>query len=154
MDLDWPVRSMITFRLNNADREELSRHLLMIDEEFLSELRRRTNLEKYVGKLVSLATNFEAWDEKNLVGLVSVYANDPARKNAFITNVSVHREFQGRGIATSLIKNCLEYIRLNGFSSVSLEVSMLNEKAIHMYVRRGFVRKSCQVNYWELELTL
>ncbi len=83
------------------------------------------------------ATRFEAWDG-TLVGLVAAYCNDPESGAAFITNVSVRREWRGKGIATHLIELLVAHAGRAGFRCVRLEVDLANERAVDRYEKSGF----------------
>ncbi|MBZ0296444.1 MAG: GNAT family N-acetyltransferase [Anaerolineae bacterium] len=77
-----------------------------------------------------------------LVGNVSVY---PAKwpqapgKAWIIANVGVHPVYQGRGIATQLMRASMEMIRSRGGQYVILQVDSTNDVARHIYQHLGFV---------------
>ena len=55
-----------------------------------------------------------------------------------ILNLAVHPDYRRRGIATVLVKNALEELKLKGCRFVYLEVRASNLTAIMIYRRLGF----------------
>ena len=129
---------MVKYLLNEASELEIVKHLLLCDDNFLPYLSDRVNIIDYAQKIVSKAVRFEAWSEGELVGLVAVYCNDNENSIAYITSVSVLREWMGKGIAGLLIKRCIEYVETSGMKQVSLEVGSNNNHAINLYKKNGF----------------
>jgi ribosomal protein S18 acetylase RimI-like enzyme len=99
-------------------------------------------LAVYAGKLTANARRFEAWDRGELVGLVAAYCNAGDRQRAFVTNVSVLPQAQGKGIASQLVRRCISATRRAGFGRLELEVDTANARAVALYARHGFCRIS------------
>lgn len=85
------------------------------------------------------------WLEDNrIVGNVSIY---PARwprqvgKAWLIANVSVHPDYQRRGIARQLMQASFDMIQDKGGKQVILQVEYDNEAALNLYDNMGFVRE-------------
>jgi ribosomal protein S18 acetylase RimI-like enzyme len=79
-----------------------------------------------------------------LVGNVSIYpANWPgtAGRVWVIANVGVHPDYQGRGIATELMRASLNSIAQRDASAAVLQVESRNEGAWRIYQRLGFVEE-------------
>lgn len=55
-----------------------------------------------------------------------------------IANISVHPDYQGRGIGTALMHRAFLRAHLQGFSGLTLEVRVTNERAWRWYQRLGF----------------
>jgi len=55
-----------------------------------------------------------------------------------IANISVHPDYQGRGIGSALMHRAFLRARLQGFSGLTLEVRATNERAWRWYQRLGF----------------
>ena len=123
---------------DKASVDEIRNLLNVCDEYFIPALSSTVKLDEYATKIFNLCTNFEAWDESVLIGLVSSYLNDPDRRCGFITNVSVHPNYLKRGIATQLILNCINHGTSLNFERIELEVDNNNEGAKHLYSRLGF----------------
>ena len=127
----------ISFELNTASEEQIVDHLALCDADFVPPLARRVDLADYAKKIVDRATRFEAWDGP-LVGLLAAYCNDPESGAAFVTNLSVRREWRGRGVATRLIELLVAHAGRAGFRCVQLEVDLANARALERYEKSGF----------------
>ena len=132
------MNGAIMFRRGSADIAEITRHLKCCDEAFVPSLSARVGIGEYAAKLHALAERFEAWCGGALVGLVATYCNDPERKTAFVTSVSVESAWLGRGVARQLMGQCVEYARVQGFRRIELEVDAGNANAICLYEKIGF----------------
>ena len=129
----------IIYKTNKGNEDNILEHLEACDKNFVPPLSQRIDLKVYSEKLAQYATNFEAWsDHKTLVGLISVYMNDYEKKTAYITSVSVCTKFTGRGIAKSLMAECINKARQIGFLQIKLEVNEFNTPAIKLYSAFGF----------------
>jgi ribosomal protein S18 acetylase RimI-like enzyme len=130
----------IFFRNGSTTRAEILAHLMKCDRDFSPPLHTYVDVEEYSTKIAARAMRFEAWKGETLVGLVAAYLNDREARSGYITNVSVLREFTHRGIGTKLVTEALEYARVDGFETVSLEVTGTNVVAIGLYEKLGFAR--------------
>ncbi len=128
----------IRYTVNTAAEKVILEHLSKADEQFIPPLSSKVDIEKYVKKICSHAVRLEAWSEDHLIGLLAVYLNNNAGGVAFITNVSVTGGFQGQGIATRLLEDCMEMARKSGFRKVILEVSSDNLGAMALYRKFNF----------------
>jgi ribosomal protein S18 acetylase RimI-like enzyme len=131
----------IDYRVNTATANEISFHLNECDQSFLPSLSSRVEISVYADKLYKKATNFEAWTNGSLVGLVSVYFSK-SEIPAFISNVSVSPLYLRLGIATSLIRQCKEFAWAQGLKAIKLEVNKNNFVAIAVYKELGFLEFS------------
>ena len=123
---------------NRAGAAEVGAHLRACDTSFVPPLGERVDLDAYASKIVAQAERFEAREGDSLVGLVAAYCNDPARRTAFITSVSVLLSRQGHGVASRLLHECIAHVRLLGFEHLELEVDSRNVPAERLYLRLGF----------------
>ena len=96
------------------------------------------DLAAYADRIVRHAERFEAWSGPQLAGLVAAYCNDPQGHRAFITSVSVLPAWQGHGIASRLLRECLQFVRAAGVEAIELEVHEANVAALGLYRRHGF----------------
>lgn len=127
------------YRQNTVGFEQLVSFYHDIDSLFNPALSSQVNLLEYIKKVYNNATIFECWDENQLVGLIACYANDFVSKKAYITSVAVLPEYQGYKIASTLLKKCLDYLVVNQFNQVSLEVNIDNIIAQTLYSKIGFI---------------
>src|ERR1041384_6391717 len=79
--------------------------------------------------------------DERIVGMVSIdtFPNRPRRKHAGEIGISVHEEWQGKGVGAALMRAILDLADnwLN-LTRIELEVFADNEAAIHLYERFGF----------------
>ncbi|TNV22986.1 GNAT family N-acetyltransferase [Buttiauxella sp. B2] len=123
--------------VGRASIEQVVEHLNLCDALFVPPLSTKVNITDYAKKLTDLALCLEAWYQGALVGLLCVYCNEP-RNGAFVTNVSIVPEFQGRGMASELVRNAIETVKEIGVDSLRLEVDDTNVIAMRLYRQFGF----------------
>jgi ribosomal protein S18 acetylase RimI-like enzyme len=133
------INDLLCIRVNTASVSDIQEHFTKSDKLFIPSLSSRLDISEYAMKIYKCAERFEVWDAETLVGLVAVYCNDVGRHTAFITSVSLLNEWSGRGIASVVIGRCIEHIRTLGLSVIKLEVSPLNQQALKLYRRFGFI---------------
>lgn len=79
--------------------------------------------------------------DNRVVGMISVHTfpNRPRRRHAGAIGISVHAEWQGKGVGTAMIRAGLDLADnwLN-LTRLELEVFADNEPAIRLYERFGF----------------
>jgi putative acetyltransferase len=79
--------------------------------------------------------------DERIVGMVSIdtFPNRPRRKHAGAVGISVHEEWQGKGVGGALMRAILDLADnwLN-LTRLELEVYADNEAAINLYERFGF----------------
>ncbi len=67
---------------------------------------------------------------------------------ADITNIAVHPDFRGNGLAQMLLDNIFEHCKLSRISKITLEVRESNKKAINLYNKKGFRVVGERKNYY------
>lgn len=139
------MREAPEFCLNRADVVELANHLKHCDAGFMPPLSARVDIDAYAQKLSDKAMRFEAWYAGALVGLVAAYCNDPTKRAAFVTSVSVIPVWKGQGIAARLLAWCLTHVGREGYAVIELEVDKHNQAAVALYQKYGFfTTKTCR----------
>lgn len=133
------MSAAVEYLLNKATKAEIAEHLSRCDAAFVPSLSGRVEITDYARKIASKAARFEAWSGGTLVGLVVAYCNDQEKRIAYITSVSVLREWTGKGIAVNLMKQCIEHAETSGMRQISLEVANDNMPAIKLYEKSGFI---------------
>lgn len=126
------------FALNVATASQVAKLLRSCNDAFVPPLGSRVDIAEYADKIVARADRLEAWVNSELVGLAAIYCNDLASMRAFITSVSVLDVWQGRGIASKLVAQCIDHARRLGFARIELEVDGRNLAAIRLYEKYGF----------------
>lgn len=130
---------VVEYLLNKASEAHIIEHLISCDADFEPVLSARVDINDYARKIVSKAMRFEAWSGDKLVGLLAVYCNDQDKLIAYITNVSVLHKWMHKGIASRMMKQCIEYLNELGMRQISLEVAVNNLPAIRLYENNSFV---------------
>jgi len=148
------MSELVEYDLNKASEAEIAEHLLCCDADFVPSLSSRVEINDYARKIAGKATRFEAWSGGMLVGLVAAYCNDQEKHIAYITSVSVLREWMGKGIAANLMKQCIEHAETSGMWQISLEVASDNTPAIKLYEKSGFVAGKVNAPFVTMDLYL
>ena len=139
---------------NKASVMEIAEHLSCCDADFVPALSSRVEINSYAEMIVSKAMRFEAWSEGTMVGLAAMYCNDLENRIAYITSVSVLKEWMGKGIAARLMNLCIEYAKTSSMQQVSLEVGSGNMPAIRLYEKNGFVASKASKPFVSMSLNL
>jgi len=130
--------SELAYRTKTASREAISEHLSRCDACFNPPLHTYVDIGEYARKIFDHAVTFECWRGKELVGLIGAYFNNVTRI-AFVTSVSVLKEYQGEGIATALMGHLIDCATGGDMIELKLELYESNSKALQLYARHGFV---------------
>ena len=125
----------IEYKIGFASQKQICKLLEQCDIYFIPKLSEKVNIEDYSLKIFNKAINIEAWESNDLVGLIAMYVSN---EKAFITNVSVKKEYAKRGIASNLLGNCIEYIKDKNIAEIELEVNAENKPALSLYTKFGF----------------
>lgn len=91
------------------------------------------DVNDYVDKIYSKAKIINYMYNDDLIGFIAFYDNDKTKKEAYLTMLAVDPSFHKMGYGKILIKNAIEYLILNKFSSFKLEVRSNNLSAIKLY---------------------
>jgi ribosomal protein S18 acetylase RimI-like enzyme len=132
------MSELLEYSSGRASAAQILGHLLHCDEVFVLRLGARVDIGDYARKISCKAQCFEAWKSVELVGLVAAYCNVPDKDVAFITTVSVLPAWQGKGIASRLLENCIAHVHKLGFAQIELEVGSGNGVATALYDKHGF----------------
>ena len=131
---------MIKYKLNKSNESDINTHLQNSKEQFVPALDTYVDISEYVVKLRLKSNTFEAWNGTNLIGLVAVYS-DALSQTAYITNVSIVKDFMRQGIAKTLINKCKIFYKSKAYLAISLEVFKSNKLAIDFYQKQKFYTK-------------
>jgi ribosomal protein S18 acetylase RimI-like enzyme len=133
------MNAAVVYLTNQGSAAEIAEHLKKCDQDFVPPLSARVHIDEYAKKIVSNAMRFEAWSGATLVGLIATYCNDREKRVAYITSVSVVKDWMGQGVAAHLLGECIAYARTSGMEQIRLEVSKDNLAAVRLYEKGGFV---------------
>jgi ribosomal protein S18 acetylase RimI-like enzyme len=128
----------LKYKVKTASKEQMYSHLKECDGTFTPPLSLRVDLLAYSRKIFEKSISFEAWQDNVLVGMINAYLNNASDQTGFITNVSIRKEYMGKGVTSILLQMCLEHARNLSFNRIKLEVSRENSAAIRLYSRAGF----------------
>lgn len=127
----------VKYTIKAASEDEIYLHLLECNNNFKPPLSEKVKVDEYSKKIFNKALSFEAWNNTILSGLLAVYFDD-INKFAFITNVSVLKNSISCGIASQLMKMCIEYASNALIKEIKLEVNQKNIQAIGLYRKFNF----------------
>lgn len=83
-------------------------------------------------------TFFSAWSDDLLAGCVAIKALDA--NDAELKSMRTSHQFRNKGVATQLLKHCLQYAKHQGFVTISLETGTQDYfvPAHQLYRKHGF----------------
>lgn len=70
-------------------------------------------------------------------------------ERAELININVLEKFQNQNIATKLINRMIDDCQNKNIKSITLEVKITNEKAIHLYKKFGFQEIGIRKGYYQ-----
>jgi len=146
--------AVVEYLSNKASEVEIAEHLSRCEADFVPPLSGRLEINDYAKKIASKAMRFEAWSDGRLVGLVAAYCNDQEKRIAYITSVSVLREWMEKGIAAFLMRQCIEYAKTSGMRQIGLEVAEGNTPAIALYEKSGFLASKTNAPFVSMILNI
>lgn len=141
------MKQPVEYHLNKATVPMIFEHLLYCDDNFIPPLSQRVKIYDYAIKISSKATRFEAWSDDRLVGFLAAYCNDSKTRIAFITTVSVLKTRMGEGIASRMLKQCIDFASALGMVQINLMVACNNIAAIRLYKKIGFVMSELNTQF-------
>lgn len=131
------MAGLIEFKIKAALENDIFTHLTKCNDDFFPILESRVKIDDYALKIYEKAISFEAWDEDILIGLLAAYF-DERNHTAFVTNVSLLKNYKRRGIASKLILLCTDYAKQNKIKEIRLEVNRNNVEAVALYRSNNF----------------
>lgn len=144
----------ILYRVKTATLSEILTHLIACNNDFHLPLSERIDIKEYSQKLFEKSITFEAWAKNTLVGLVAAYFKDISDNSAFITNVSVLKDFMGQGIASKLLQRCVWYAVKENIREIRLEVNKSDNRALRLYKNSEFVVYDLDNDFLKMKMEL
>ncbi len=103
--------------------------------------------ECYKNPLMNSYFHIACYDGVTLVGYVDSVSNGVT--DAYIQDLTVHPDYQGKGIGTELMKRMIAKLKENKIYMISV---LYDEKLVPFYNRFGFFQMLCgQMQTYELE---
>jgi putative acetyltransferase len=69
----------------------------------------------------------------------------------YLGGVGIHPSAAGSGHGLKMMENIKEHAQQNGFLRIELSVATINERAIHLYEKAGFVKEGVMKNFTYLK---
>lgn len=89
---------------------------------------------------------FVCEDDGKIIGLCGYIRSF---EEAEVTNVSVLKEYRGKGFASAMLTQMIEFGEAEGVRDFTLEVRVNNKDAIHVYEKLGFVSEGIRPNFYD-----
>lgn len=111
--------------------------LVKVEGDFVPPLLSRISEPQYFNKIINYATTILCIDDgQTIVGMVAMYANDFATKNAYITLIAVTQECRGQHIASTLLQMAENQAFNQGMTKVLIDTN--NVIAKKCYEKNGY----------------
>ncbi len=136
------------------------------DFEFIYELYMHPQINPYLlYELMDAVTFLPIFDELLNKQVLFVYADETKQmgmcklvpqqhRNAhilYLGGVGILASEAGKGHGLNMLQEVKEYARNNGFLRIELSVATINERAIHLYEKAGFVKEGVMRNFTYLK---
>jgi ribosomal protein S18 acetylase RimI-like enzyme len=118
--------------------DELIEYLKEVDYDFNPSLSSRKDLVKYAKKIYENSLILSRRQNNRIIALLACYCNN---EDAYLSIISVKKDFTGRGYFRNLMNDLIDYLRTEDFQKLELEVNKKNDKAYNAYIRMGFKYK-------------
>lgn len=125
------------FKIEELSFDEVRQFLVETDDELLTPLSQKVNIEEYAFKLARFSVFSYCLDGNQIIGLICCYMNRPPQ--AYISHVCVRSTYRNKGVFRQLFSGLVEKLKDLGFTSIRLEVGDENVVAQSVYDRMGFV---------------
>jgi ribosomal protein S18 acetylase RimI-like enzyme len=145
-------------KVSVGKKSEISNFISEYDEEFTPSLSNRVNIQKYTSKLLKRGKNYVYEIEGNIKGLISFYANNYDKKEAYLSIILVAKKYRKSRVADRMMQKMNEYCKKENFQSIKLEMSSEKKGLKKWYESKGYkVEKEyeregnkCSVMYREI----
>jgi RimJ/RimL family protein N-acetyltransferase len=69
----------------------------------------------------------------------------------YLGGVGIHPSFAGKGEGLNMLHDIISFAKQQGFRRIELSVASINERAIHLYEKAGFVKEGLLRNFTYLK---
>ncbi|MDY7030639.1 MAG: ribosomal protein S18-alanine N-acetyltransferase [Thermodesulfobacteriota bacterium] len=145
-NIDSSIPWMTGLQISNMEEKDIDEVLEIENVSFTSPWT-RTSFEHELDLKHSkiLIAKKPKGDQKPIVGYISFWL---VLDEVHILNLAIHPDFRRQGIASHLIRFCIQSSRINGANNASLEVRRSNIPAISLYKKFGFQVKGIRPGYY------
>lgn len=132
------IRIINNTEINDIEKE-LINYLYNHDKDFPIPITNKVDIEKYVQKILKLGHCLISFDNKKIVGILIYYDNDIETNTAFLSLVSVDKEYRNQGIASKMINHLIKNMEnVDYIKYIDVPTHITNETAIILYKKFGF----------------
>lgn len=96
----------------------------------------KNSIDNHSGKKLFLAIA----DDKPIS--LAYVIHDNRRGGYLVDDLHTLKEYEGKGIASALLKNCENFVKARGDTDIHLSVDINNEPAIDFYSKRGWLKQN------------
>lgn len=79
------------------------------------------------------------WDENKLIAIMDLIMGYPDEKTAYIGLFMMRKSEQGKGIGSSIIKECSDFLKKSGFRCIRLAFAKGNPQSKAFWLKNGFI---------------
>jgi ribosomal protein S18 acetylase RimI-like enzyme len=91
----------------------------------------------------------EGGKKRNISSSTLAFSEMEYNKHVGIFGITVHDDYQGRGLGSIITEYMIEIAREKGLKKIALEVAAHNSKAISMYIQHGFkIEGRMEKSHW------
>lgn len=129
---------MISINNNQTSFQEILDILYRCDKDFTPHMSKRKDIFSYSKKIFEQAEVFEAYEDSNFCGFLTMYCNDFISKSAYIVLICLFPQYRKMKIGKKLIESAISYAKLRGMKTIKLEVGIDDIAALNLYQKFGF----------------
>ena len=127
---------------SDANKIRFEKLVKQLDSEYSPPISSLVNdIQIYIEKMIEKAIVIIATYNKEDIGFIAIYCNDIKNKIAYITSLSVKKEFQSKKIGKNLVEIAIQCAIERNMSSIELEVQKENSLVMSFYSKFGFYIK-------------
>lgn len=98
-----------------------------------------------------IAEDSIVYKEVNKEGFIEAY-NTGLIKDTVYFDIAVLKEYRGKGVASQMMQNMVDYMKKNNFSMIYTLVHKDNDPSFWMLDKFGFELFDCSDDFWKLKL--
>lgn len=122
------------------DKEKLIVFLKENDSAFPIHLNDRVNIADYANKILENGKVLTYQENHKIIAAILFYANNMTTKEAYISLLCVEKEYQGKHLASNLLKEATKIIIEKNMEKIKLYTHKKNEIPQKLYEKYGFIK--------------
>lgn len=132
------MRQLSITRLEASAGETVSAYLSSVNNDFPIPLTQKVDLAEYAAKVLSRGIALAMFDGCEIVGLAAGYVNDVTGLSAYLSVLSVSKEYRGRGLGSALVRAFEREAVSSGMERLMLDTHESNVAACSLYEGMGY----------------